>query len=307
MARSCRQDLVLAFATDRRAYGTTVALRRLWRMAPLLRALPARRTLAGLPSLRAHVDRVAPGDPLFWLSHRSYLATGLDAPERTALALAHYAEEERRFGPGYHESVYGEAGLCLWRTVDREVGYDVRLMAGNDVMHEGGLSVVLFVDGARVCVVSFSWTPMTSALDPWGADGLVPFVTRKQLTGDRGYQPAFHRAFDRVTPAHLCLAALDGLVGVCGHERLVGIAAARHPAQQHAQREQFLAAYDRFWRSLDGQPTARLGFDIPLPLRLTPLEALDGARRRRAAARRAHMDAVRRSATAAVEPLLRGP
>lgn len=292
-------DLRAAVEADRSTFTPGARARRALRMTRALAWPEAHRRLAANPALRAHVAAVAPGDRIFWLSHRFYLVRGLSARDRVALALAHYEHEARRFDRSYLDAVYAGSGLPLWQSEAGGAAYELRLMPGNDVLYEGGLSIVMFVNGERVCVTSFSWAPERIALGQ-GGEGLVPLVTRKQLTGERGYQAAFHKAFDRVTPQHLSAAALCGIGAALGCDRFVGLATDRHPSSTPERREQFVAAYDEFWQSLGGERASLLGFVVDLPFRLPPLDAMDAKRRRRAADRRAHMATVREAARESV-------
>lgn len=294
-------DLGSATWGGRHDYALGASALRALRMARVLAHGEAYRRLAVNPALRAHVAAVAPSDPLFWLSHGDYLARGLDAEARTSLALSHYGFETARFDASYLRRVYAEGGLTLWQAEADGVAYDVRLMPGHDVLYEGGLSVVLHVNGGRVCVLSFSWAPERIARGQ-GGEAVLPFVTRKQLAGDQSYQAAFGKAFGQIMPANLCLAAVAGLAGALGQDRLVGIAADRHPAMAPQHKAHLARAYDEFWAAVGGDRTSPLGYVVELPFRFTPLEQLDRTRRRRAVARRSHMEVLRRSAHAAIEP-----
>lgn len=287
-------DLGAAMLSDQSSYSVGASVIRAIRMARVVAVAGVQRRLSVNRAYRAHVAAVSPGDRLFWLSHRHYLARGLSVRDRSAFALAHYEEVASR-GAGYHAKVHGAGGLLLWQCEVKGIGYDIRLMPGNDVLYEGGLSLVLSVDGGRVCVVSFSWAPERLLLGN-RESALLPFVTRRHLAADHGYQAAFHRAFERVTPAHLCLGALSGICSALGRPRMLGIAAERHPSMAPERREAFEAGYDGFWAGLGGERVGSLGWLVPLPARGKPLDGLDGARRRRALARRAHVEAVRLSA-----------
>lgn len=289
--------LVSGLARDARASGPLVAGRRALRATRLVVAPGALRALERSPTARAHRRLLGLDDPLFPLTHRHYLARGLPARARLAAALCHYGHEDVAFGEGYGRAVAGE-GLRLWGVRLAGVEYGLVLGLGQDVLHEGGLTVALTVDGGRVAVASFSLLP--AALLRPGEGGTIPFLARKQMAADRAYQGAFHKAFDRATPAHLCLAAVAGWAGALGHGRGAGIAAARHPSWTPGLAGQFARAYDDFWESL--RPTERtpLGPVFELPPRLTPLDALDARRRARALARRAHLEEVAGAARAAV-------
>ena len=64
----------------------------------------------------------------------------------------------------------------------------------------------------------------------------------------------------------------------------------------------FFTAYDEFWQSLHGQPDSPFGYRIALPMHMTPLDELDAKARKRAIARRAHIEEVRASACEVMGP-----
>ena len=138
-------------------------------------------------------------------------------------------------------------------------------------------------------------------------DAPILFVTRKQLTRDHGYQTAFCRAFQRATPASLCIGALQGIAGALGLTAFAGIAGLAHPALTPELSGNFRHSYDDFWRTLGGQRVSDHAFLIPVPVVLPPLAAMDAAHRKRARARRRHADGVETAARAAIMPLLRHP
>lgn len=257
-----------------------------------------RRRLTNNAAYREHVKSAGGSDAVFFLTHRHYLARGLTSHQRATAALHHYTHERSSCDGDYFEAVYRQGGLPVWRREYEGTVFDIRLMPGNDVLHEGGLSLVLNVDGGRVCVVSFSIVPAAMFLgkheansEPHRSD--IIFVTRKQVAADHSYQKVFNKAFDRTTPAHLCLGALTGIAMVKGHRRILGIAAAAHPSLSPILEERFEAAYSKFWESLAGQAAGPFGYLIDVPMQLKPLDQLDAKARKRAVARRAHIDAAR--------------
>lgn len=293
-------------AVDTSAFGLPTSLLRSARRSRIVMAPPVWPELAQNPAFALHVAGAGGRDPLFFLSHRHYLVRGLSASLRVQAAALHYRNEIETFSPDYVRRVYRGAGLRLWHRRAGGIDYDIRLMAGNDVAHEGGTSLVLHVDGARVGVMSYS-------LVPWGvlgADAEGPetlhLVTRQQSTADRAYRPAFARAFDETTPAHLCLAAMHGVVRALGAGSLAGVTGACQPAFRRALAAHFHRAYDAFWLSQGGRPVSRRAFVLPVPPLAPVLEDKTAARRRRALARRRHADEVEAHACAAVRAHLRG-
>jgi uncharacterized protein len=295
------------FASDCATYSAAAAVVRVGRA---LRAWPMfdmRRRLEANAAYRRHIALVARDDPLFYLSHRHYLAKGLTPEQRTAAALCHYEHEVAAFDDGYFDAVYRQGALVLWRHDFEGHAFDVRLMPGNDVLYEGGLSIVLHCDGARVAVLSYSTVPSASFLPGPAGPAHVLFVTRKQLGQNYAYQKAFNKAFDRSTPGHLCFGALAGLALAQQMDRVVAIVAATHPSCAPAIEAHMKAAYDEFWASLDAAAGSPFGHVIDLPMRLTPLEDLDAKARKRAVARREHIRAVQESAQQTIARHLRQP
>lgn len=301
------QTLTSGFVQDSRKYSVLVAAQRGLRKVRALSQGGAVQLLAGSAAFNNHMKADSDHDPLFYLSHRHYLARGLTPAQRTQAALCHYQHEDSRFGADYTDQVYHGSGLILWAATVDAVHYDIRLLPGNDVLYEGGLSVVLHVNGGRVCVLSFSVVPTTTVLPAGPADlpPTITFVTRKQLTQTREYQSAFNRAFDRCTPAHLCFAALSGIAIAQGRRLAFGIAPEKHPSFAPELTAQFQRSYGDFWLSLSGRKLSPWGYLMDLPMRLTTLDALDAPRRKRALARRAHIDGVLNATLDSIRPHLR--
>jgi uncharacterized protein VirK/YbjX len=67
---------------------------------------------------------------------------------------------------------------------------------------------------------------------------------------------------------------------------------------------QFDVSYAQFWKSLSGRSAGPYGYLIDLPMRMTPLDALDAKARKRAVARRMHIEAVEQCAMQAVSRFL---
>ena len=297
-------ELLQGFSTDVEEMSLLVACLRMLRVSPWLALTPSRpRALLDNEAFRLHVDAVAGNDHYFYLSHRHYLAQGFTRRQRTALALHHYHHETTAFDRGYLDAVYREGGLSLWRTHARGLDYELKLQPGHDVLCEGGLSVVLFVDGGRVCVVSFSYVDRALVLDELRrpAGNTTIFITRKQLASNHDYQAGFNAAFDRCSAAHFALAALSGLAAAQGLRSAAALRAEAHPGFRPERRERFETAYDECWSSLEGRARSRFAFELPFPLQLTPLDRLSGKARRRAVRRRRHLDEIEGSARAALE------
>lgn len=300
-----------AFRKDAQKYTGPVALLRLLRKSRITMRWRSWRELAALAPFRQHVAANNAADPLFFLSHRHYLARGLSPRKRLAAALAHYRHEATAFSLAYIAQVYKRGGLALWSETRDGITYAIRLTPGNDVAHEGGLSIVMTVDGVRICVLSFSVVPAglmihRAALQNAGITTTTPliFITRKHLSRDRAYQSAFNKAFDRTTPAHLCMGALAGLAQAQGIGHALGIEPAHHPAFNPKMAATFTAAYADFWQGFGGVKVTPYGYLIALPLQQPPLDQMDRQKRARARNRRTHIAATCTTAHAAIMPYL---
>ena len=273
------------------------------------------RAVAAEPAYRDHVAALPHRDVFGFASHRSYLVLGLSRRARGLLALQHYRNETAALDPSYYQAVYHRGGLRLWQLEHEGTAFELRLMPGNDVMNEGGLSITFFVNGEAVTVLSYSNVDPTLLGHPpaqvgpgWRAPALVPYVTRRQSSRS-DFRRAFTQAFGRGTPGHLCIAALEGVALAQGGRRLLGVPADQHPACRAARARGYTGLetmYDQFWSSLSGEP-GPLAWSIPLPLQPTPLDQLDSNNRKRANRLRGHQTAVRDAAFLAFRPHLVKP
>jgi uncharacterized protein VirK/YbjX len=261
--------LTAQFVSDWSHYSPKAAAARLWRVRRVLPMSEVRRRLDANPACQRHMALVAPNDPVFFLSHRHY--------------------------------------LVLWRHEFEGHAFDLRLMPGNDVLYEGGASLVLHQDGGRVAVLSYATVPSASFLHEPGAPDRVLFIARKQTGENHDYQKVFNKAFDRCTPWHLCVGALTGLALAQGLDRAVGIVAAVHPSRTPELEARLKVAYDDFWTSLGGRPASPFGLVFDLPMHLTPLDELDAKARKRAVARREHIQQVQDATQALIARHLRAP
>jgi len=260
------------------------------------------RMLFANTAFRRHVETISSTDVFFFLSHRHYLTRGLSRPARAAAALHHYEHETTTFDTSYFERVYDRQGLRLWYSEDKGAQFEIRLMPGNDVLHEGGCSVVLFVNGGRVCVISYSNVDrgMIFGESPRSPRATTLFVSRKQLGSNHDYQQTFNPAFDRCTPAHCCFAALTGIALA---QKFTSIAAVRpqaHPGFTEERAERFEVAYAEFWESMAGRVRGPHAYEVNTPMELTPLHRLSPKARRRARNRRSHLEEIRTSAEAII-------
>ncbi len=291
--------MLSGFFADYKGKSLLVAIIRLLRTSRLLFLPQLRKQLLENTAYQKHTNKIDKNDAIFFLSHQHYLARGLTTRQRVRSALFHYEHELNNFDEDYFKAVYCMDGLTLWSADVEDVVYDIRLMPGNDVLYEGGCSIVFHVNGERICVISYSvvlqeiFLPKSVGINSEKTRMQSTFfVTRKQLTSDHNYQKSFNKVFDRTTPAHLCFGALTGIVLAQGHHSFIGISPEMHPSFKVGYERNFDVAYTQFWDSLNGQPISPYGYLIDLPMHLTSLDQLDARARKRAIARRQHTDNV---------------
>ena len=299
--------LRVSHAADRQRYPWATSMLRSTRRLRSLHDVPGLSELIANPAYLAHVARAGDGDPLMVLSHRDYLLRGLTPRQRIRAALTHYRHEMQRFTPDYRRGVYAAGALVMWQRRVEGVDHDIVLMPGNDVAHEGGASLVMRVDGQRVCVLSYAMVP-TDILDLGASDDLpetMLLITRKQSTRDRDRQQALGKAFARMTSAHLCFGALQGVALALGQAHLAGCSGWAQPSFVPELGDGFDAAYDRFWESMGGRRRGRRAWVMTAPATLPPLDEMSASTRKRARARRRHVDEVMESARAVLSGYLR--
>lgn len=279
---------------------TPTVVVRVFRSSRILLGLKRINSLIRNKAYQKHVEYIDNEDKLFFLSYKYFLVKGLSARDRIKAAQFHYKYETDRFDESYFNHVYHQSGLTLWACTVNSTTFDIRLQPGNDFLYEGSCSIVLHVNGERVCVISYSMVPSkiflpntynkdSSNNKPSSKSEALIFVTRKHLNRDHTYQNEFNKAFDRVMPAQMCMSALAA-IGLCqGHSAFLGICYEAHPSIKPERISAFDAAYDQFWISLNGQKVLPYGYLTGLPLYMKPLEEMEPKARKRALSRRKHL------------------
>lgn len=266
------------------------------------------------PVYALHVAALGRRDQFGFASHRFYLARGFSPRSRGLAALQHYRNEATALDDAYREAVYRRGGLQLWRTDREGASFEIRLMPGQDVLNEGGLSVTFSTNGRIIFCLSYS------NVDPSLLEGerapaaarpaaLVPFVTRRQAWR-HPLRAEFTRAFGRGNPGHLVIAAMEGIALAQGCTRIFGIAAQHHPTRTLAIKQGrggLEDMYDEFWSSVGGVRATPVAWQLPVPLRPRPLDELDSKNRRRAGVLRGHQAEVRDAAFRAFRAHLLAP
>jgi uncharacterized protein len=276
---------------------TPTVIVRVFRSSRILFGLKRINSLIRNKAYQKHIDYIDKDDRLFFLSYKYFLVKGLSARERIKTALFHYKYETNKFDETYFNHVYHQSGLTLWASTVNDTKFDIRLQPGNDFLYEGSCSVVLHVNGERVCVISYSMVPSEIFLPNThnksiGKSEALIFVTRKHLNRDHTYQNEYNKAFDRVMPAQMCMSALAAIGLSQGHNSFLGICYEAHPSIKPERISAFDAAYDQFWISLNGQKVLPYGYLTELPIYMKPLDDMEPKARKRALSRRKHLQEV---------------
>jgi uncharacterized protein VirK/YbjX len=232
--------------------------------------------------MRSYFSFESKGDPLFFLTHRYYLSKTLTVAQRIDCAVAHYSFEGQNYGSIYHRSVYqSPRGLALWHRVLDGTRYELTLCATEDYRYEGDLSVLCFVNGTRVCRISFSYVNGRLFGQP---PGYTMFVTRSQTDVNPELQ-RFRDGFKQNSPPYFCLAAVFGIAMANGMRSIFLVKDEAQIAYQERYAAGFQNSYSALWKAFGAEEMAgRSAYRMSVPPRLSSLPFVK--HRNRALARR---------------------
>jgi uncharacterized protein len=267
--------------------------RSMLRAARLLRRPEKLASLLALDLVKTSLVQARGPLAFSFLTSRTFLTRTLSLEQRVDCALHHYAYEQATFSAAYVDAVYRGDGLELWRAASEDHTFSIRLMIANDNLYEGCLSLVAFVDGQRVCLLSFSY--LDAALFGRAA-GTMIFVTRKQSGRHPEQQQAFARAFNHSSPPYFCVAALAGVALANGASELAAIRHEAHTGYAPGDAEALRTSYDEFWQVFGATELDEKAYRISVPVDHGDLAEVATKHRRRAKLRRQHWSEVTESA-----------
>ena len=96
-------------------------------------------------------------DPLYFLVHDYYISKRFTLRQRVRCAINHHEHELECYTGEYARQVYRSDGILLWKRSFDDLHFTIVLIATDDNRHEGDLSVVLSVNGVRLCRMSFCY------------------------------------------------------------------------------------------------------------------------------------------------------
>ena len=187
-------------------------------------------------------------DPLYFLTHKSYISQHFTLRQRVQCAIAHHEYELSSYTPQYIAQVYHSDGIVLW---DQSTDHRLKLVlkATDDARHEGELSVDMCTDDIRVGRMSFCYLD-TSIL------GLPP-STMMLITRNQVARPSDRKLFDRCfpqksSPRDWCLAAICGIARANEFDNVLAIKHDAQVAYTKAYAQSFLHSYTELWERYEG-------------------------------------------------------
>jgi uncharacterized protein VirK/YbjX len=218
----------------------------------------------------------------FFITHKGYLSKAFTFTVRVDCAITHYSFERHNSGPVYHHAVYrSPGGLMLWHRVIDGTRYTITLRATEDNRYEGDLSVLCFVDDARVCRISFSY--VNGGMFGIQA-GPTIFVTRSQT--DRNPElRRFRESFKQHSPSYFCLASVCGIAMANGMRAIFMVRDDAQIAYEERYAKGFRNSYSALWEAFGAHETGdRRVYTMSIPPKLNPLSIVK--HKNRAIARR---------------------
>jgi uncharacterized protein VirK/YbjX len=242
------------------------------------------RTLA-LPPFATLVRR-QPILPFKYLT-RGYLALGLSPAERAASLAHHYRSLHAIFPPPVLSRILHQEVTLIEEQIGSNL-LSVRLGVAREVdreWKEGELTLILYVDGARVYILQFTIVP------GWVVKSGAPDVMLiSRLQGIRGGYKQVRlatKAFIEVAPPALLLAALQGIARVGGIDQLAGVFAIGQFSYLPAYAETFRAIYDDFWIEQGAQKISAIFYASPIPPQEKSLDTITNGHKSRTRKKRA--------------------
>lgn len=213
-----------------------------------------------------------PEDPFRHLNHPHYLRRGLTNTQRVRYAYEHYAFESRAWKSDYHQAIYAQASIELWRCEIEGTILSTTLQASPRINNfpEGELEICFKVGDVSLHRMSFNWLVAANNSSP------TLFISRSQGVPRSHNSSAnaaialgeFRRLFRQVSAPFFCFASVQGLARVVGAGEVYGVRCFQQTcAETESEVNRFQVAYDDFWRALGGRDENGEGFLIPLPVR----------------------------------------
>jgi uncharacterized protein VirK/YbjX len=212
-----------------------------------------------------------------------YLGAGFAIPERLQVAINHYQGMARHFLPDFLRTAR-RTGYGLWRHTHEDTRFEIALRYPYAYNHDGDLCLSLDVNGANVCIVTFSIAPgaLVGVPEPQvmlvsGIQGIAGKIAEIRLATE---------VCNNVAPALMLLFAAQTLAAEIGIKTLVGMGQGRVRGAQGDAATGAAFDYDAFWMPLLGVEEQSDFYRIALPFTDKPIESIAAKHRSRARKRR---------------------
>jgi uncharacterized protein VirK/YbjX len=225
--------------------------------------------------------RLCPGITTRYLA--PYLCKSLSLRQRRDALLGQFALLDRALNDRFFLDLGDPGGVGLWTGGAAAGAYAIGLTLNTKLGGEGDLTLGFLSGEAALCELSFSITRLPTVS---GDGAAAMFVARIQ--GASGCYDAIRQATrdcGDISPAHLLVAAADGLAAALSLDRIYGVSNDEQLSKSSDAKDGCLFDYDEFWSALSGE---RLGgwyrFDAPLghkPLSQAPIEHRRRIKRKR--------------------------
>jgi uncharacterized protein VirK/YbjX len=230
-------------------------------------------------------------DPLYFISHKSYILPKFSIWQRIYTASHHLKYETENFNCDYQEQIHYAGGIILWKRTIGDHCFVIRLIAEEDEFLEGEINIIMDVDEVRICRTSFCYIN-SSVFYKQNYNSLI--ISRNQ-SDNQSRRALFDENFKNNSPQLFCLAALWGLATANGFDKLFAV---KHDAQYSYNKKfdsNFQNSYTTLWKSFGAVAINSYVYELAVPMKLRPLEDLNRAHRKRARSRRIYWDEIIKS------------
>jgi uncharacterized protein VirK/YbjX len=207
-------------------------------------------------------------------------------------AIGHHEYELTKFTGEYSRRVYRSDGILLWEHCQRNAKFTIVLTATDDNLHEGELSVTLYIDDIRLCRMSFCYINGNM----FGLNSHVTMLISRIQTDRTQARELFQQCFKQNKVQLFCLYAVCGIALANEFNTVLAIKHDAQIAYDETYDAGFRNSYTALWETFDAAEIDRHVYVLDLPLKLRPLQSVNPVHRRRARERRSHWDDVMQSA-----------
>ena len=238
-------------------------------------------------------------DPLYFAVYKFYLCKDLAFGERLQCAMSHYEHETNNYNSDYFKQLYTPNGIILWEGLVDSVHFTLALTATDFNRQEGELSVILYADNIRLCMMSFCYIDANI----FGLQSRLTMLISRNQTDITvaSSRDKFDRCFRRAAPQFFCLFAICGIAMSNGFNNVLGIKHDLQIAYDKNYELGFRHSYTDLWERFGGVNVGGRIYLLDVPPKLSPLALVNPIHRRRALYRRRIWHEIAQSACSALD------